>query len=66
MEKMVIFLIVGLAGWYLVHRYLRNKKAEGVCGCSDGSCDIKNRCSACQTEEIALKGQPNEKKDLTG
>lgn len=45
MEEIVIILIVGLAAWYLIRRYLKNKKTGGGCDCANASCDIKNTCS---------------------
>ena len=57
-EEMVIVLVVGLAAGYLVRRYLKNKKAGSGCGCSNGTCDVKNTCSVYSVQEAVSDRRP--------
>ncbi len=62
-QEIVIVLIVGLAGWYLVRRYLKNRKAGVSCSCSDGSCSSRKTCAAYLKQDILSDGCPERKND---
>ena len=66
MEKVVIILVVGLAAGYLIRRYLKDKKAGGGCGCSNGSCDMKSACSDYSVKGKVSDGRQEMKTAETG